>query len=246
MKLQIVIPLHNLWSRYTVPCLSSIRASIDYRVVVIDNASSDETSEEARNRAGERFVYHRNPSNLGVSRVWNDGIRDAFDHGYDLVLVLNNDVLLHPECIDRLVARIAGAVVGIVTAVNIKEKCPNPSDVFHFDARANELVAERDSPDFAAFLLNRVCWEKVGAFDESFSPAYFEDNDYHYRMQLAGLRAIAHPPAVFYHFGSRTQNEAGNQPIVVSQKFEENRQYYIRKWGGPPAGERFKEPFNRI
>jgi GT2 family glycosyltransferase len=245
VKLQIVIPLLNLWDTYTAPCLASIRASFDHRVVVIDNGSTDETSEMAQRRVSASFIYHRNPCNLGVARVWNDGIRDAFANGYDVVLVLNNDILLHPECIDRLVSRIAAdESLGMVTAVNVRGNCANTSDMFAIDARARETIADAESPDFAAFLLNRKAWETVGPFDEGFSPAYFEDNDYHYRMRLLGLRAIAHPPAVFYHFGSRTQNQAIGQPVVRSEKFEENRDRYIRKWGGLPGQERFTAPFD--
>jgi GT2 family glycosyltransferase len=245
MKLQIVIPVMNLWDRYTAPCLDSIRASFDIRVMVIDNASIDATGAEARARAGESFVYRRNTANPGVARAWNDGVRDAFENGRDLVLVLNNDILLHPECIDRLVARMMrdGNGPGIVTATNVRGECVEPSDVFRLDASAREAIAEADSPDFSAFLLNRGCWEAVGPFDESFFPAYFEDNDYHYRMRLSGLRAISCPPAVFYHFGSRTQYEAAGKPVVGSPQFERNRAYYIRKWGGPPGKERRNKPF---
>jgi GT2 family glycosyltransferase len=244
MKLQIVIPLLNLWSRYTLPCLASIRTSIEHRVVVVDNASTDETQQEACKRVNERFVYHRNPTNLGVARVWNDGCRDAFDNGYDFALVLNNDILLHPECIDRLVSRIAGdECAGIVTPANHREICSDPQEVFRIDPQTRVRLPDSETPDFAAFLLSRACWQRVGPFDENFAPAYFEDNDYHYRMGLDGMRAIAHPPAVFYHFGSRTQNEAASQPIVHSSAFERNREYYIGKWGGPPGAEVFRRPF---
>jgi len=83
----------------------------------------------------------------------------------------------------------------------------------------------------------------VGSFDERLYPAYFEDNDYHYRIRLAGMRAITHPPAMFYHYGSRTQNEAGGAPLVPGNVFDENRRRYIQKWGGPPGCEQFRKPF---
>jgi GT2 family glycosyltransferase len=246
MKLQIVIPLLNLWERFTAPCLESICASVDHRVVVIDNGSTDETRAMAERRAGPRFVYHRNPCNLGVARVWNDGIRDAFRNGYDAVLVLNNDTLLHRECVDRLACRmsVCREDIGMVTAVNVNGECSGPAGMFELDAQAREKIPEPENPDFSAFLINRACWEKVGPFDEGFAPAYFEDNDYHYRMRLAGLRAIAHPPAIFYHFGSRTQYQATGEPIVRPARFEENRAYYVRKWGGLPGAESFRSAFN--
>jgi GT2 family glycosyltransferase len=94
--------------------------------------------------------------------------------------------------------------------------------------------------------LNQECWDIVGEFDEVFAPAYFEDNDYHYRIQLAGLLAVLYPPAMFYHFGSRTQLEANEngRAMVSAPSFENNRAFYIKKWGGMPGQEKWEHPYN--
>jgi GT2 family glycosyltransferase len=110
-------------------------------------------------------------------------------------------------------------------------------------AESKAAAAESEHPNFAAFMLGHACWESVGPFDEGFFPAYFEDNDYHRRIQLAGLRAVVHPPAMFYHFGSQTQNESVARPVVTSEMFERNRDRYVRKWGGLPGAERLAAPF---
>ncbi len=90
-------------------------------------------------------------------------------------------------------------------------------------------------------MLSRECWEQTGEFDEIFFPAYYEDNDYHYRMQQAGILAITYPPAMFFHWGSATQNEAIGRPLTDS-----GNQYaqYVRKWGAPPGQEKFKTPYD--
>ena len=93
-------------------------------------------------------------------------------------------------------------------------------------------------------MLNRKYFDRVGEFDEGFYPAYFEDNDSHRRMNLANVQCTLYPPAMFYHYGSRTQNENGFHPVELSQKFERNRAYYISKWGGGPGEEIFKNPMN--
>lgn len=248
MKLTIVIPSLNLWKRYTRPCLSSIRSRYPYRIVLVDNGSSDETCGEASKLVSHTFMHRRNESNLGTSKTWNWGVRDGFEKNAEYVLVLNNDVLLHPECVDRLVDRFERGTngVGMVSAFDVRGEVSTPVDVFGMAAAVKEQVEESDHPNFSAFMLNRTCWEAVGEFDETFYPAYFEDNDYHYRMQLAGLRGIVHPPAMFYHFGSRTQNEARAAPIVAGAAFERNRSYYVEKWGGTPGEERYRSPFGRL
>jgi len=161
------------------------------------------------------------------------------------VVVLNNDVLCHPDCINRLARRIERNDVALATAVDVRETVSAPEEVFRIPPGAHDHLAETDHPNFSAFILHRHCWETVGPFDEAFFPAYFEDNDYHRRIALAGLRAVAHPPAIFYHYGSRTQNESCPTPVVPGDAFERNRDYYIRKWGGPPGAESFTAPFGK-
>jgi GT2 family glycosyltransferase len=245
MSLTIVIPCLNLWTKFTKPCLDSIKTGYPYRIVLVDNGSTDETCDEASKMVGAAFQHRRYENNTGTARSWNWGIVDGFEKGADWVLVLNNDILLHPACIDRLVQRMQQdqGAVGLVSALDVRGEVGTPQDVFNIHSDSKADVAESEHPNFSAFLLSRRCFELVGPFDEAYYPAYFEDNDYHYRILRAGLRAIVHPPAMFYHYASRTQYEARTSPVVTGKDFEKNRVYYIRKWGGPPGGEKFCEPF---
>jgi hypothetical protein len=89
----------------------------------------------------------------------------------------------------------------------------------------------------------------VGEMDEGFFPAYWEDNDYHYRMNVLGIPAIVLPTAIFYHFGSRTQNLANEtgQQMVNSPMFTKNREYMFEKWGSLKAEEiQNTHPFNNL
>jgi O-antigen biosynthesis protein len=243
MNLTIVISCLNLWSKFTKPCLDSIRSSHPYRIILLDNGSTDETPEQASNLVSANFQLRRFETNIGTSRSWNYGIADGFETGADYVAVLNNDILLHPNCLDCLVERIARDDVAMVTALDVRGELAAPEEVFYIPASAKAEVPESGDANFSAFLIGRRCWDLVGRFDEKFHPAYFEDNDYHYRLLLTGLRAIVYPPAMFYHYGSRTQYEAKSTPVVSGSAFDANRNYYIRKWGGPPGVEQFRKPF---
>jgi GT2 family glycosyltransferase len=244
MNLAIVIPCLNLWRRYTKPCLDSIKAAHPHRIVLVDNGSTDETRTEASKLVGATFQHRRNEVTTGTASSWNYGVADGFEKGADCVVVLNNDILCHPACIDRLARRIEQNDVGIASALDIRGEVARPEDVFAIPGNSKDGVAESEHPNFSAFALNRRCWETVGPFDEKFFPAYFEDNDYHRRVVLAGLKAVVHPPAMFYHYGSRTQNESGAGAVVSGSAFDKNRDYYLRKWGGHPGAERFTRPFN--
>lgn len=251
IKVGVVIPSINLWAKFTKPCIDSVKTKYDYRIVLVDNGSTDETREEAGKLVSATFTHKRNEQNVGCQGAWNYGIKDSFEHGCDYVLVCNNDILLHKDAIDKLVDRFESSktsdehlTLAMVTAMDIRGELPIPTmiDALNTDFKAN--CAEAESPNYSAYMISKLYWDKIGEFDLGFFPAYFEDNDSHYRMKLAGLKAIVYPPAMFYHFGSRTQNEAGPGPLVSGSLFEANRNYFIDKWGGAPSQEKYQNPFN--
>jgi GT2 family glycosyltransferase len=171
--------------------------------------------------------------NLGVSKGWNAGIKRAIYQGQDFVLISNDDVVLGPGTIAKLVASMAlGFDLVSVTARN------------SLDVRDDPGFGE--APDFSCFMIRpKLFTDKFGFFDEEFSPAYFEDNDMHYRMKLAGGMAVNRLDAVSMHKGSVTQNWNGQQ-VVTGDMFRLNESYYILKWGGGPGNEIYTKPFGEI
>lgn len=258
MKIQIVMPSINLWNKYTRQAIESVQIamvrakehSIDCRLLFIDNASTDETKIEAGKMVSSVFSHKRNEERWGFQKSVNFGVNDAFERGFDVALVCNNDIVLHPEAIWRISERFGKEDVAMVTCMDVRgevtERQLNPLGVSQISAKDKEGVEESNHPNFSAFALSRECWEMVGEFDELFEPAYFEDNDYHYRMKLAGVKAVVYPPALFYHYGSRTQNEANETglPCVSGGMFENSRALYVKKWGGVPGEEKFISPYN--
>ena len=246
IKVGIVVLAINLWDRYTKPCLDSINTKHDYRIIFVDNASYDNTKEEASKLVSDKFAHKRNEENWGCQKSWNYAIEDSWEKGCDYVLVLNNDVLLHPMCVDQLVERMErkDEDVVLVSAMDLREEVPIPTMLMALAPDFKDSVGESENPNFSAFMINRKYWDVIGEFDELFFPAYFEDNCAHYRIKLAGLKAVCYPPAFFYHFGSRTQNEAIGRPISPGQSFEKNKESYFVKWGGLPGTEKFKTPYD--
>jgi len=238
-KVGVVIPCINLWTKYTEPALNSIKSKHNLYFVLIDNGSDDTTKIEATKRISDNFHYKRNDSNVGVAASWNYGIKDCLiNNACDYVFVINNDVVFHPECIDRLVDEFEKqpSEIVMITAMNVKEDCGGDvKNLFNLDLTKYELLEKPESPDFSAFMINRKFWDEVGEADEGFYPSYHEDNDAHRRVRLAGLNAIKCPSALYYHFGSRTRMEARAGSMLASHEdFKTTRDYFIAKWGGPP------------
>ncbi len=99
--LSIVIPT---WNNKSVlgQCLESIldcRPGISLQFIVVDNGSEDQTAEFMRQEHPQALTL-RNSKNLGFSRACNQGIGMAEGR---YVLLLNNDTLVQPGTLERLV-----------------------------------------------------------------------------------------------------------------------------------------------
>jgi len=114
----------------TIECLNSLlRSSTSLKtIIVIDNASSDKSSEKilawAKNTysassitvleqnipfnqkpSNYRFIYLQNKFNMGYAAGNNSGIRLALSEGnFDFIWILNNDTTLHERALETILA----------------------------------------------------------------------------------------------------------------------------------------------
>lgn len=178
------------------------------------------------------IVIENYQENLGVSAGWNIGLNRAIELGVDKVVISNDDVVLGPSAIPLMLDGLYN--YDLVTAHNTR-------DGMYPEGFRMSYV---DGPDYSCFAVKPHQFvEKFGYFDENFTPAYFEDNDMAYRIELAGGVQKKSTLAKMHHKGSVTQNWGG-VPYVNHEMFDANRDYYVQKWGGVPGQERFKKPFN--
>lgn len=95
------------WNRAddTIECLESCsrleNKNFDLKIVLVDNASSDDSFVRIKNEALKilkdktKFKIIQNSKNLGFAGGNNVGLRFALDNGAEYVLVLNNDTIVH-------------------------------------------------------------------------------------------------------------------------------------------------------
>jgi GT2 family glycosyltransferase len=161
--------------------------------------------------------------NLGVGPSWNLLARRHLKSQDDQLLICGDDVTLHPDAVEKLVAT--------MVKTNADLTCPEPTRSTMYQM-------------FSCFLVRPSLFEKVGYFDEMFWPAYFEDNDFHRRMKLAGA-AEAIAPCGYDHLNSGTMQKYTKDELEKHhERFRVCRDYYIEKWGGLPGAERFTVPFD--
>jgi GT2 family glycosyltransferase/SAM-dependent methyltransferase len=184
-------------------------------IVVVDNGSADASCEMVTAEfPGVALI--RNPENLGFCAANNQGVRLALERNNDYVLILNNDTMLHPDCISRLVARAKSEPR--IAAVSPKIYFCQPRDriwfaggAFNFWTGCNGHVGYRKgekpgwniarSMDFicaCAMLVSRQAWQEIGDFDELLFRSA-EDVDWSLRARRAGYRLFYEPEAVIWH-----------------------------------------------
>ncbi len=193
----------------------------DFRVIVVDNGSSDGTADALRERDAEVVAL---PENRGFAAAVNAGIAAAGDA--ELVALLNNDMELDPGWLAELVAALdadprAGSAASKLRMLREPGVLDGAGDlVTWYGATWRRGHGEPDrgqydepgvvaSPCAGAALYRRSALEAVGGFDERFF-AYLEDADWGLRAQLAGLPCLWVPAAVAYHLGGATSRRMGD------------------------------------
>jgi glycosyltransferase involved in cell wall biosynthesis len=108
MRVAVVVPAYNE-RRAIVPTVATVPAFID-RVVVVDDASGDDTGAQAEIGAAERggvVDVLRHDTNRGVGAAIATGYRHAFAHGADVAVVMAGDGQMDPSDLPALLDPIA-------------------------------------------------------------------------------------------------------------------------------------------
>jgi len=232
---------------FTKKTLDSIKTKHDYEVYVVENYVNKEFRDKVDTLySDDRISSFINPTGNNVSAAWNLGIETAFSRSIDIVLVPNNDIIFHPECIDNLVEFTNNEEFVMWTALE------------HGNLRgllsADVGTSYDNHPGFSLFAVTRSGINKLkemekntfeplpGMFDPGYDKAYFEDQDFHQRILRAGFDAGKTSSARYYHFGSRTikVDESLNNENFIT--YEKNRRYFEHKWGYDSHG---KAPNNK-
>ena len=207
----IVIVTHNS-AEEIGPCLDAAMAT-GAEVVVVDNASEDETRGEVE-RHGVRLIANR--TNAGFAGAINQGARAL---GTPLLLLLNPDAIiqgglehLREACIDPQTAAAGGLSVDhfgkpqtgftvrrfpsptalCFEALLINRVWPGNPVNWHYRCLGMDYstAMEVEQPAGAFLMIRRDAWEKLGGLDEDFYPLWFEDVDFLKRAKTTRITFV--------------------------------------------------------
>jgi hypothetical protein len=204
----------------------------DCEIVVVDNASTDDTVQRI-----EEFVAWNpvrlmaNEQNRGFGAAVNQGAREATG---DVLLILNPDAIAEPGAAAALLrcreSMQADAVGGALLEADGQpargfafRRIPTFAPLLCEVLLVNQLwpgnpvnrryrcldadysqQQEIEQPAGACLAITRTAWDSIGGFDEQFFPVWFEDVDLCKRLLDRKSRIMYCPEARFRHSGAHS------------------------------------------
>ncbi|MEA2193838.1 MAG: hypothetical protein QOG42_272, partial [Solirubrobacteraceae bacterium] len=233
----VVMVSHGAW-RWTRAALAALAAhtELPYEVILVDNASPDETPARLAELDGARVVF--NATNRGFGPGCNQGAELA---RAPLLLFLNTDSMVHAGWLEPMIGALESAAwIGAVVPRYL-----------HEDGRLQEAGAllaqdgtvltygDGDRPDRLRYRFRRVVdfggaacmlvrgadFAALGGFDPVFAPAYYEDVDLCFRLAQTGRATLYEPRALVTHI-----RHASGGPARASELSQTNRATFVARW----------------
>jgi GT2 family glycosyltransferase len=221
-RVDIVIPTYNGY-KHVDHCLTALKQQtyLDYRVIVVDDASTDGTPQRLRD-AWPEVEQLSMPRNVGLVTAVNAALACGSS---EYVALLNNDTEPEPGWLAALVDALerhpdAAAVASKLLLFDRRDHFHAAGDTYsHSGLPGNRGVWKRDTGQFereeevfgacaGAALYRRAALEAVARIDGAvLDPTFFmycEDVDLSWRLRLLGYAIIYAPDAVVYHRLSAT------------------------------------------
>ncbi len=237
----IVIPVYNNWW-VTYRCLRALQSNSDstpYEIIVVDDASTDQTREALSNIRG--ITVLRNLTNAGYLISTNRGAAEASTTSNYLVL-LNNDTEPLDGWLDSLYESIdkdaSVAIVGsaLVYPNGVLQEAGGQifvgGNAWNLGRGGNPFsnqftfTREVDYCSAASVIIRRSFWLDIDGFDTRYVPAYCEDSDLALAAWNKGFKVMYEPKSWVIHHeglshGKSTSSELKKHQIANSRKLFE-------------------------
>lgn len=222
----------------TIQCLESLKKITypNYKVIVVDNGSKGNDVDVLEKKYKGYIRLIRNKENLGFAEGNNVGIRYALEKlNPAYILVLNNDTIVEPDLLIRLVEVIESkkeivAVQPKILKKNNLQIIDSLGQEMYCDGRIRDkginTLHNKKIPNpleifgtcAAASLYRTSALREIGLFDKDFF-AIYEDVDLSWRFRLAGYKIYLAPKAIVYH----KRGISGKKSMSLTRSYYKNR-----------------------
>jgi GT2 family glycosyltransferase len=250
MKYDLIIQIINYNTKdYLEICLNSlisdlIDSEINYKIIVLDNNSSDDLSDFDQLYAGKKVSFKYSKKNLGFGGGHNfiSGIEDS-----KYILILNSDInFIEKNSVKRLYERLINSkdykVCGPkLVEEDLKQQRFDHGELWGFISMIKNNYGSsywkpRNKPAEAAwvsgavFLIEKDLYDKVKGFDENFF-LYKEEEDLCKRIRDAGEKILYDPTVSVMHYGhvvaKRSEHFSHSMNYYLDKHFRNNLSYKI-------------------
>lgn len=211
----ILINYCDYAKRYLIDCVAALRrqtGKIDWRLFIVDNASTNESQVFIRQTSPEAKLVI-NLTNDGFAKGNNDGITTARAAGCDKIVLLNMDTIPADNWLEQLLAAAAHAPHWgmIQSRLMLPDGAVNSlGNQFHYLgfgfsaggyqkwSASNDIIRPISYASCCAVLLSLEALDTIGLFDPKLW-MYHEDLDLSWRMRLTGWQLYLAPQSVVVH-----------------------------------------------
>lgn len=195
-------------------CLESVFVTqyLNLEVIVIDNASSDNSVKVAKSFSKAKVIV--NTQNSGFPKAVNVGLRQS---GGDYILILNPDTRIPKDFFIKALDFAASRPDMGVMGPKFTDLDSSPqgsifkeSTIFkNYPKYSLDTVSEVDAVSGACMFLPKRTIAQIGKFTEEVF-MYYEDLDYCRRIRNAGLKVYYNPDISIVHEHGQSSRQSPN------------------------------------
>lgn len=262
MKITFVIPSRNNLEFLQLAYDSIRRLDTKHEVLVLNDASTDGTTEWIDAQDDEDLIVYHNPGpeRIGIVGMFDKGIEMART---DIIMAFHSDMVVCKDFDKNILKHLGRGKVVSATRVEPPLHPDGPEKIlrnygieveeFKMDVwldQAEGLKEDKVTEGiFAPWCMYREDFLAIGGHDELFAPQSKEDSDLFNRFVLNGYEVLQSWDALVYHFtsrGSRFNKHAGGAAGKNSEEWlyttNKNMRNFIRKWGTPVLHDSLMKP----
>lgn len=210
-------------NKYLSACYSSLRKQtyLDFKVYIVDNASSSESLNYLKNLYPEAVIWPREDGNYCAAN--NLGMEQAIKDGCDYLVAANMDTEFEPDWLSELVLALdnnpeAGVAQSLILLYSKNEvqrldpKINTTGNIIHFlffgfTSHYNLKKSEVALTDYqeingyasgCSFIIRAEIFTEIGGYNEDYY-MYHDDLDISLKVRLAGYKIILASKSVLWH-----------------------------------------------
>lgn len=233
----IVIVNYN-GEQFQNECIASLLESVykDFKIIIVDNGSTDNSMQKLSDFKTDKIVTIYNKENLGVASGNNIGIKESISLGCEYTLLLNNDTVVEPDFLLKLIETKKDIVSPKINFYIDKNKIwfyggkfkkfKGTVKHFSYGKEKEKKISKCKYAPTCCLLIKNSIFDKIGLFDERYF-LYYDDVDFCYRLMKNKINIWLCNNSVIYHKVSMSSGGTASPMSVYYNN--RNRLFFIKK-----------------